>query len=89
MDADLTAVEDAGFPGPQLFHGRGGAWPGVTPQIQTLSPSWDGMITQVADTAQRLGLRYTMQNCPGWAMSGGPWITPDRAMRHLIWSRTG
>jgi hypothetical protein len=28
-----------------------------------------------------------MQNCPGWAMSGGPWITPDKAMRHLIWSR--
>ena len=28
-----------------------------------------------------------MQNCPGWAMSGGPWITPDNAMRHLVWSR--
>jgi hypothetical protein len=29
-----------------------------------------------------------MQNCPGWAMSGGPWIKPENAMRHLVWSRT-
>ena len=45
------------------------------------------MISHVADETQRLGLRFTMQNCPGWAMSGGPWITPDKAMRHLVWSR--
>ncbi len=25
---------------------------------------------------------------PGWAMAGGPWITPSNAMRHLAWSRT-
>ena len=29
-----------------------------------------------------------MQNCPGWAMSGGPWIEPKDAMRHIVYSRT-
>lgn len=89
LTTDLEAVSAAGLSGIQLFHGRGGEWPGVAPQIQTLSPTWDRMLSHVADETQRLGLRFTMQNCPGWAMSGGPWITPDRAMRHLIWSRTG
>jgi hypothetical protein len=29
-----------------------------------------------------------MNNTPGWATSGGPWIEPSNAMRNLIWSRT-
>lgn len=88
LTSDLEAVEGAGFQGIHLFHGRGRAWPGVKPQIQTLSPTWDSLISHVADETERLGLRFTMQNCPGWAMSGGPWITPDKAMRHLVASRT-
>ncbi|MGB7327927.1 MAG: glycosyl hydrolase, partial [Rubripirellula sp.] len=70
-----------------MFHGKGRAWPGVEPQIQTLSSTWDSLISHVADETDRLGLKFTMQNCPGWAMSGGPWITPDNAMRHLVTSR--
>ena len=87
LTTDLEAVADSGISGIQLFHGRGRAWPGVEPQIQTLSPTWDSLISHVADQTKRLGLKFTMQNCPGWAMSGGPWITPDKAMRHLISSR--
>ncbi len=88
LTKDLEAIAEAGLQGIQLFHGKGQPWPGVHPQVQTLSPQWDGMIGHVADETKRLGLRFTMQNCPGWAMSGGPWITPENAMRHLIWSRT-
>jgi hypothetical protein len=88
LSTDLEAVAGAGFQGIQLFHGRGRPWPGVKPQIQTLSPTWDDMISHVANETERLGLKFTMQNCPGWAMSGGPWITPEKAMRHLVHSRT-
>jgi len=88
LTTDLEAVKAAGFKGFHLFHGKGRAWPGVEPQIQTLSPQWDNLIGHVADEADRLDLKFTMQNCPGWAMSGGPWIEPEDAMRHLIWSRT-
>ena len=86
LTTDLEAVAGAGISGIQLFHGRGGKWPEVSPQITCLSPSWDEMITHVGKETQRLGLNFTMQNCPGWAMSGGPWITPDKTMRHLVWS---
>ena len=90
LTADLEAIAGAGLSGIQLFHGSSGgpAWPGVTPQIECLSPSWDAMIRHAADECERLGLRFTMQNCPGWSLSGGPWIKPENAMRHLVWSRT-
>ena len=89
ITADLEAINGAGISGVQLFHGQfGGPWPGVEPQITCLSRPWDGLVGFVADECKRLGLRFTMQNCPGWAMSGGPWIKPENAMRHLTWSRT-
>ena len=89
ITADLEAIAGAGISGIQLFHGQfGGPWPGVEPQIACLSPLWDDAVKHTAMESQRLGLRFTMQNCPGWAMSGGPWIEPSNAMRHLVFSRT-
>ena len=89
ITADLEAIATAGLSGIHLFHGQfGGAWPGVAPQIMCLSESWDDAVRFTAEECRRLGLRFTMQNCPGWAMSGGPWITPSNAMRILVSSRT-
>jgi len=89
ITADLEAIAAAGIQGIQLFHGQfGGASPGVEPQIECLSEAWDDAVHHVATECRRLGLRFTLQNCPGWAMAGGPWITPEVAMRHLVWSRT-
>lgn len=88
VTADLEAIASAGISGIQLFHGQfGGPWPGVEPQIKCLSESWDEAVGHVAAECRRLGLRFTMQNCPGWAMAGGPWVSTDKAMRHLVWSR--
>ena len=82
ITADLEAIKGAGISGIHLFHGQfGGKWPGVEPQITCLSAPWDGLVGFVADECKRLGLTFTMQNCPGWAMSGGPWIKPENAMR--------
>ncbi len=89
ITADLEAIAQAGLSGVQLFHGQfGGPWPGVEPQIPCLSERWDEAVHHTATECRRLGLRFSMQNCPGWAMSGGPWIAPSNAMRHLVYSRT-
>lgn len=87
---DLEAIAGAGISGIQLFHGGnfGGDWPGVTDHVYCLSEKWDDLVRHTAKEARRLGLRFTMQNCPGWAMSGGPWIKPEDAMRHLTSTRT-
>ena len=87
--ADLDAIAWAGISGIQLFHGQfGGPWPGVTNQIPCLSRDWDDLIRFAADGCAERGLTFKMQNCPGWSMSGGPWIAPSNAMRNLTYSRT-
>ena len=89
LAADLDAVASAGISGIQLFHGQfGGPWPGVSPQIPCLSKDWDDLIRFTADGCAARGLSFKMQNCPGWSMSGGPWIAPSNAMRNLTFSRT-
>ncbi len=89
ITADLEAIAAARISGIQLFHGQfGGEWPGVSPQIKALSESWDELIVWTAEECKRLGLTFTMQNCPGWSYAGGPWIEPENSMRHLVRSRT-
>ncbi|MEO3405435.1 glycosyl hydrolase [Mucilaginibacter sp. CAU 1740] len=88
ITADLEAIAGAGTSSITLFHGQfGGKWPGVDPQITCLSPLWEDAVKHAATEAKRLGLKFSMENCPGWAMSGGPWIKPENAMRELVWSR--
>lgn len=88
LTADLESIAGAGISGIQLFTVKSDPWPGVEHQVTCLSPEWDGMISHAADECRRLGLSFTMQNCPGWSMAGGPWITLENAMRSLIWRRT-
>ena len=91
LTADLEAIKAAGIGGIHLFHGQMGkneTWPGVKEPIPCLSAKWDDMIAHAASECRRLGLTFKMQNCPGWSMSGGPWICPENAMRNLCFSRT-
>jgi len=88
---DLEAIAASGIQGVQLFHGRQGSstnWPGTEESIECLTPKWEGLVNHTASEAHRLGLRFSLQTCPGWAMSGGPWIKPEQAMRHLNYTRT-
>ena len=89
ITADLEAIAGAGIQGIHLFHGQfGGKWPETGEDITCLSEKWDDAVKYTAEECKRLGLSFTMQNCPGWAMSGGPWIKPENAMRDLVHSRT-
>ncbi|MBE6396031.1 MAG: hypothetical protein E7046_03410 [Lentisphaerae bacterium] len=90
LTADLESLADAGFGGIQFFHGQLGkarVWDGVTEQIPCLSEKWDDLVKHVADECARLGMTFKMQNCPGWSMSGGPWIASSNAMRKLVFAR--
>lgn len=89
ITADLEAIAGTGISGVQFFHGQfGDKWPETGEGIAPLSENWDDAVRHIASECQRLGLRFTIQNCPGWAMSGGPWIKPENAMRGLVSSRT-
>ena len=88
---DLEAIAASGIQGVQFFHGQMGdtkEWPGTEEHVKCLSPEWEELVKHTAEEAHRLGLRFSLQTCPGWAMSGGPWIKPEQAMRHLSYSLT-
>lgn len=90
ITADLEAIKAGGFAGVRLFHGSSplGAWPGVANQVRCLSDGWEKLVGHFGREAKRLGLKFTMHVCPGWAMAGGPWIEPASSMRHLSFRRT-
>ena len=88
ITADLEAIAAAGLSGILFFHGQfGGLWAGVDTPIVCLSPQWEDAIQHMGRECRRLGLRFTVMNCPGWALAGGPWITEENAMRNLAYSR--
>ena len=89
ITADLEAIAEAGISGVHFFHGQqGGKWPATGEDIECMSERWEDAVKFVAEECKRLNLRFTIQNCPGWAMSGGPWIKPENAMRLLVSSAT-
>ena len=87
---DLEAIRAAGISGIQLFHGgqSGVTWPGVKQHIECMSPYWYDAVGHTGAETERLGLEFTMQNCPGWSLAGGPWFSPEESMRALVMSRT-
>jgi hypothetical protein len=87
ITADLEAIAEAGISGVLFFHGQfGGLWPKVDKPVVSLSPQWDDAVKHIGDECRRLGLRFTMLGCPGWALAGGPWIKKENAMRNLSYS---
>ena len=83
LTLDLEAIKEAGLQGIHLFNKAGRPYPNVKP-IKILSPEWEDMIRHAADESKRLGLKFTMQNCPGWSMTGGPWVPAEEAQREVV-----
>ena len=90
LRCDLEAIREAGFSGVHFFHverGGGGAWPGCPEQIPCMSEKWEDMMRFLGEECARLDLKLTIQNCPGWSQSGGPWIDLDHCMRDIACAR--
>jgi len=50
--------------------------------------AWHEHIQYALKTAAELGLEIDIANSPGWSGSGGPWITPARGMKRVVWTET-
>jgi hypothetical protein len=51
--------------------------------VPILSEEWLELTLHAIKEGNRTGVDIGLFNCPGWSQSGGPWITPDKAMRYL------
>jgi hypothetical protein len=56
--------------------------------VRSLTPEWHDLMQHAMREADRLGIRWNMNNDGGWAGSGGPWITPELSMQMVVWSET-
>ena len=57
-------------------------------KVDFLSEGWQDMYKHAVREAERLGIKIILGSGPGWAGSGGPWVTPAQSMMHLVASDT-
>jgi hypothetical protein len=89
ITADLEAMKEAGIGGAYLMPIKGAANPPLMdPPVEQLSPEWWAMVRHAFGEADRLGLQLGMHASDGFAVAGGPWITPDRSMQKIVWTQT-
>jgi hypothetical protein len=85
ITADLEAMRRAGIGGLLFMDGDMGNPAGPH---RFMSASWRSMFKHMASEADRLGLQINVNNGPGWAGSGGPWVKPDQAAQRIVASET-
>ncbi len=85
ITADLEAMRRAGIGGLLFMDGNMGNPAGPH---RFMSESWRAMFKHMASEADRLGLQINVNNDPGWAGSGGPWVTPEQATQKVVTSET-
>ena len=85
---DLEAMKRVGIGGAFIgvISGQSGA--PANPDPKALTPPWWGFIEHAIREASRIGIQIGLFNSPGWSQSGGPWVTPNQAMRYVVQSET-
>ena len=68
-------IFDANFTTPQIVDHR----------VSYLSDEWKGIFRDVVARADSLGMEVTIASSPGFSSSGGPWVSPEDAMKKLTW----
>jgi hypothetical protein len=58
------------------------------PKVKFNSREWYQMFQWALKEASRLGITLGAHNCDGWSSSGGPWITPEKSMKQIVWTKT-
>jgi hypothetical protein len=56
--------------------------------VDFMSEEWQDLFVHAVRETERLGMKILMGAGPGWCGSGGPWVTPEEAMKHLVFSET-
>ena len=67
---------DAGLMTPQIVEKR----------LEYMTPEWKHAFRRTTELADSLNLEMTIASAPGWSATGGPWVTPEDAMKKLAWS---
>ncbi len=89
ISADLKAMQEQGIGGAYLMTIRKTPdTPYILPPAAPLTPEWWELVRFAMAEANRLGVKLGMTSCDGWALAGGPWITPELSMQKVVWAKT-
>src|SRR5690606_15258024 len=89
ITADLEAMKAAGIGGAYLMPIKGVTNPPLMePPVEQLTRAWWAMVRHAMQEVDRLGLQLAMHVSDGFALAGGPWITPELSMQKVVWSET-
>ena len=83
--ADLKAMGEMEIGTAHVFLPAMGHLPATA---KPLTPEWFALWRTAIREAKRNNLTLGFHNCPGWSSSGGPWITPEHAMKMVVASET-
>ncbi len=85
---DLEWMKRVGLGGFQNFDASLFGDTVVDKRVAYMTPEWKDAFRYAIELADRLGLETAIAGSPGWSESGGPWVTPEQAMKKLVWSET-
>jgi len=85
---DLQWLHDVGVRGVHMFDGGMGTPLVVPEKIRFGSARWQEALRLAMATARRLGLEFAIATSPGWSAAGAPWVSPQDAMKKVVWSQT-
>lgn len=89
ITADLKAMKQEGIEGAYLMPIKGPANPPfINPPVIQLSPEFWAMVKFAMTEADLIGVKLAFHDCDGFAVAGGPWITPELSMQKIVWSKT-
>jgi len=88
ITADLEAMKEVGIGGAYLMPIRDtNSKIPFQPQARQLTPEWWVLVNFALQEAKRLQLQIGVHVSDGFALAGGPWITPALSMQKLVWTK--
>ena len=88
ITADLEAMKEVGIGGAYLMpiQDTVSTIP-FQPTVRQATTEWWEMVRFSMQEAKRLNLKLAMHVSDGFALAGGPWITPELSMQKLVWTK--
>lgn len=83
---DLDWLRRMGIGGVHAFAGGALEKTYVERPMPFMSPEWIAVYSDAVRGARSSGMDFAIAGSPGWSLTGGPWVRPDRAMKKYGWS---
>lgn len=82
---DLLWMDSIGIGGFHHFDAAIGVPQIVEKRLIYMKDDWKDAFKYAIALGDSLGMEMTVASSPGWSCTGGPWVTPDDAMKKLVW----